>query len=133
MAERTIATPGAPARMRPGREGTRARDRYLAAPVDIYETPQELVLLADLPGVHRDDLEVRVEDGVLTIQGRPRPAASGRLVAQEFELAPYFRQFELGEVIDQARIAAELKHGVLTLHLPKVQPARPRRIEVRGG
>jgi HSP20 family molecular chaperone IbpA len=132
MAERTIATPGVP-RTRPGREGTRARDRYLTPQVDIYETPQELVLLADLPGVNRDDLEVRVEDGVLTIQGRPRHGASGRVLYQEFELIPYFRQFELGEAIDQGRIAAELKHGVLTLHLPKVQPAQPRRIEVRGG
>lgn len=132
MAERTIATPGA-SQAPAGRESTRARERYLTPPVDIYETPQELVLLADLPGVSRDELEVRVDDNVLTIQGRPRPSAAGELRYREFELAPYFRQFELGEAIDQARIAAELKHGVLTLHLPKVQPAQPRRIEVRGG
>ncbi len=128
MAERTFAEPG---RQTKSRETTRAEERYVAPPVDIYETAEGLVLMADLPGVRKEDLEVRVEDNVLTIQARPHHIAPADPVYREFELQNFFRQFELSEEVDQARIGAELKHGVLTLHLPKAEKAKPRRIEVR--
>ncbi len=131
MAEKTVAAAapaGQPAR---SREATRAGDRYVAPAVDIYETAEELVLLADLPGVGKDDLEVRVEDDVLTIRATPHHVAPGEVVWREFELPNFFRQFELSEVIDQEKISADLKHGVLTLHLPKAEKARPRKIEVK--
>jgi len=114
-----------------GREITRAQERYVLPVVDIYETPDSLVLMADLPGVSKEDLDVRVDNDVLTIQGKSSHTAPGEATYREYELVNFFRQFELSERVDQEKIAAELKHGVLTLHLPKTERARPRQIEVR--
>jgi HSP20 family protein len=128
MAERTIPT----ARGRHGaRERTRAEERYVEPPVDIYETEEGLVLLADLPGVSREGLEVRLEDNVLTIEGQAKHAFGGEPVHREYELGHFFRQFDLSEQIDQGRIQAELKHGVLTLRLPKAEKAKPRKIDIK--
>jgi HSP20 family molecular chaperone IbpA len=129
MAEKTIATPENQSRTSTT-EGTRNREQYITPPVDIYETPEELVVMADLPGVTKDDLEVRVDNNLLTIRGRPHHIAPGTPVYQEFELMPFFRQFELSEKIDTEKIRAEFKHGVLFLHLPKAAEAKPRKIEV---
>lgn len=129
MAEKTVTTGTQVAPQT--REVTRAEDRYVAPAVDIYETPEELVLLADLPGVGKDQLEVRVEEDVLTIRGLPQRSVPGEPLWEEFELPNFFRQFELSEVIDQEKISADFKNGVLTLHLPKSQRARPRQIEVK--
>ncbi len=130
MAEKAVSATAAQA---PGRtrEATRAEDRYVAPAVDIYETPEELVLLADLPGVGKDELDVRVEEDVLTIRALSKYPAPGEVLWEEFELPNYFRQFELSEAIDQEKISADFKNGVLTLHLPKSQKARPRQIEVK--
>ncbi|GIX46998.1 MAG: heat-shock protein [Candidatus Tectimicrobiota bacterium] len=130
MVERTVATQQTQ-QVAPTAEGTRERERYVAPPVDIYETPEGLVVMADLPGVSKDDLEVRVDNHVLTIRGRARPAVQADPIYREYELVNFFRQFELTEKIDESRITAELKHGVLTLHLPKAEEAKPRKIEVK--
>jgi len=112
------------------REPTRDVERYVAPPVDIFEEDSGLVVLADLPGVDPAGLDVQVDRGVLTIQARAAHAAGGHPLHREFELRGFFRQFQLSEEIDAQRIAAELKHGVLTLRLPRVQRAAPRRIHV---
>ncbi len=130
MAEKTVA-------MRPRepvptqKEGTHSRERYVAPPVDIYETQAGLVVMADLPGVSKENLDVRVENGLLTIRGRTHSAAPAEAIYREFELANFFRQFELSDKVDQDKITAELKHGVLTLNLPKAEAAKPRQIEVK--
>jgi len=113
------------------REGTRADERYLIPPVDIFETKDGLTVVADLPGVGRDALDIRVAEGILTIEGRAAHAAPGTPVAREYELLSFFRQFELPETVDPDKISADLAHGVLTLKLPKKEAARPRKIEVR--
>jgi HSP20 family molecular chaperone IbpA len=141
MAERTIPAPpvaegttdqgpaeGAPA----GREGTRSRDVFAPPPVDIYEDEQGLVVVADLPGVEPGALDVRVEQGVLTLLGRARALATGTPLHREYELTDFFRQFQLPEEIDAGRIEAALTQGVLTLRLPRAAPAPPRRIQVRS-
>jgi HSP20 family molecular chaperone IbpA len=130
MAEKTVATASTQPMMT-GRESTRAQERYVLPPVDIYETPEGLVLMADLPGVAKEDLEVRVDNNILTFQGKSSHAAPGELIYREYELANFYRQFELSEEVDQGKIAAELKHGVLTLRLPRAEKAKPRHIEVR--
>jgi len=130
MVERTIPAPSGQ-QVATGRESTRAQERYVLPVVDIYETPDSLVLVADLPGVSKEDLDVRVNNDVLTIQGKSSHAAPGEATYREYELVNFFRQFELSERVDQGKIAAELKHGVLTLRLPKTEKARPRQIEVR--
>jgi HSP20 family protein len=132
MAEKTIATPEIQQKA-PMAEGTRTHERYITPPADIYETPEGLVVMADLPGVTRENLEVRVENNLLTIRGHSRHIAPEAPVYREYELVHFFRQFELTEKIDAAKITAELKHGVLLLHLPKAAEAEPRKIEVAVG
>jgi HSP20 family molecular chaperone IbpA len=129
MAEKTVANRGRATQ--PGREETRSDERYVTPPVDIYETAEGLVVKADLPGVAKDGLDVRVENNLLTIRGKAAHAAPGDPVYREYELINFFRQFELNDKVDQQRISAELKHGVLTLKLPKAEEAKPRRIDVK--
>ena len=112
------------------REETREQERYITPPVDIFETKDGLTVVADLPGVEQNALDVRVADGILTIQGRTAHAAPGTPIDREYELLHFYRQFELPEEVDAEKIAAELKHGVLTLRLPKKEKAKPRKVEV---
>jgi HSP20 family molecular chaperone IbpA len=114
-----------------GREETRSQERYVTPPVDIYETPDGLVVLADLPGVAKNALDVRVENSLLTIRGKATHSAPGDVIYREYDLVSFFRQFELDEKVDQQKISAELKNGVLALNLPKADKAKPRRIDVR--
>lgn len=130
MAERTVAT-RAQEKPPSSREVTRSQERYITPPVDIYETSDGLVVKADLPGVAKDGLDLRVENNLLTIRGKAAHAAPGDPVYREYGLVNFFRQFELNERVDQGEISAELKHGVLTLHLPKAEEAKPRKIEVK--
>ncbi len=129
MAEKTV--PRRHPEASPGRrEDTRAQERYIAPPVDIFEDKDGLTVVADLPGVEQKGLDVRVADGILTIQGRTAHVAPGTVIEREYELLNFYRQFELPEEVDSEKIAAELKYGVLTLHLPKKEKAKPRKIEV---
>lgn len=129
MAEKTVDVPTG--RETSGREGTRSVERYVAPPVNIYEVADGLVLVADLPGTSKEKLNVGVKEGVLTIQANAAHASPGEPVYREYELSSFFRQFEISEELDQERIQAELKHGVLTLRLPKAEKAKPRQIEVK--
>jgi len=113
------------------KENTRSQERYVTPAVDIYETVDGLVVKADLPGVAKDGLDLRVENNLLTIRGRAVHCAQGEMLYGEYQLADFFRQFELSDKVDQQKISAELKHGVLTLNLPKAEEAKPRKIEVR--
>jgi len=131
MAEKTVAAPDI---QTPNTtESTRHPERYVAPPVDIYETRDGLVVLADLPGVAKEALEVRVDNNVLTIRGHARHAVPGDVTYREYELVNFFRQFELNDKVDQSRITADLKSGVLTLNLLKAEEVKPRQIEVRVG
>jgi HSP20 family molecular chaperone IbpA len=130
MAEKTVANRSRETKPA-SREETRSDERYVTPPVDIYETTEGLVVKADLPGVAKDGLDVRVENNLLTIRAKACHIAAGEPVYREYGLANFFRQFELNERVDQQRISAELKHGVLTLTLPKAEEAKPRRIDVK--
>jgi HSP20 family molecular chaperone IbpA len=132
MAEKTVAT-STTQKGEVTRESTRNQERYISPPVDIYETSQGLMVMADLPGVTKDTLDVRVDNNILTIRGLAHHPGVGDPVHREYELMNFFRQFELGEKIDQGKISADLKHGVLTLDLPKAEEAKPRRIEIKVG
>ena len=130
MAEKTVAAASGK-QVPTGREMTRAQERYIQPPVDIYETPEGLVLLADMPGVAPSDLEVRLEENILTIQGKAKHAIDKEPIYREFELVNFFRQFELSEHVDQEKIAARLNNGVLMLQLPRAEKAKPRQIQVQ--
>ena len=113
-------------------EDTRERESTLVPPVDIFEVKDGLVVVADLPGLEKDAIDVRVENDILTIQGATAKwAVAHTPVYEEHKLANYFRQFELSDAVNQEKIRAEMKHGVLTIHLPKAEEARPKKIEVK--
>jgi HSP20 family protein len=130
MVERTVAVPE-PQQVESATEGTRTEERYITPPVDIHELPESLVVTADVPGVSQNDLDVRVDNNILTIQGRAKHAVTDASTHREYELINVFRQFELTDTIDQSKISADLKHGVLTLILPKAETAKPKQIPVR--
>jgi HSP20 family protein len=99
--------------------------------VDIYETEKELTLLADLPGVDPKGLEIDLRDDTLTILGKTDAEdEERRYLVREYGVGNFQRQFTLSEVIDQEKISAKLINGVLTLVLPKVEKAKPRKIAV---
>jgi len=113
-------------------EATRG-DVYFTPRVDIYETDQELTLYADLPGVRPEDVDLRFERGELILHGRVQPQAGGQqYYLNEYQEGDFYRVFQVHESIDASRIAAECKHGVLTVHLPKAEAAKPRQVKVRG-
>ena len=131
MAEKTVPA-AAKERNIATREETRSQERYVTPPVDIYEDRDGLVVKADLPGISKENLDVRVENGLLTIQTKSGNATvSGAPVYREYELVNFFRQFELSDKVDQQKISADLKHGVLTLTLPRAAEAKPKKIEVK--
>jgi HSP20 family protein len=101
--------------------------------VDIVETEGELTLYADLPGVAPSDVDLRYENGELFLQGHvSRRSADKRLALQEYEEGDFYRAFTIHESIDSSRITADCKNGVLTLHLPKTEAVKPRKIAVKG-
>ncbi|MFC1895560.1 Hsp20/alpha crystallin family protein [Thermodesulfobacteriota bacterium] len=109
--------------------------RVFTPEVDILEKEGEIVVLADLPGVRAEDLVIDLRENVLTIEGDvPAPEAEGEVdVLREYETGRYYRQFTVSSVIDQSNIQAALTDGVMTLTLPKIPKAQPRKIEVRTG
>ena len=103
--------------------------------VDIFESETDITLLADMPGVTTDHMTIDLRDDVLTLTGEAETdgEASEEPILLEYGVGKYYRQFTLSEVIDQAKITAELKDGVLRLVLPKVEKATPRKITVSAG
>jgi len=112
---------------------TREEARTLVPAVDIFDVEDGLAVVVDLPGVEKEAIEVRVENDVLTIGGKAKHASPGTSLYREFELVNYFRQFQLSEHVDQEKIKAEMKYGVLTIFLPKAEKAKPRKISVNVG
>jgi HSP20 family protein len=102
--------------------------------VDILENNNELTLVADLPGVKSDAIDIHFEDGVLTIQGtvEPRYPENANFLLCEYGIGDFYRTFRVGEQIDASNIHAEYRDGVLTVHLPKAEKAKPRKIKVQA-
>jgi HSP20 family protein len=101
--------------------------------VDILETDDEFLLMADMPGVTPEHVDIRFENGELTLHGRrPTNHADKSRALWEYEVTNFFRTFRLTEHIAAERIEAEIKNGVLTVHLPKAEAVKPRRIAVKG-
>ena len=115
------------------KEETTVPVRIFLPTADIYETQDALTVTLEIPGVEKDKVEVSVEDGVLKVEGRLDFAKYQGLqpLYTEYNVGNYSRSFRLSSKIDQSSISAELKDGVLSLVLPKVQEAKPRTIEVK--
>jgi HSP20 family protein len=108
-------------------------DRYFQPRVDILENDKELVLYADMPGVRPEQVDLHYERGELVLHGRIQPPQRrGQPLVREYAEGDYFRVFQIHESIDSSKIEATCKNGVLVIHLPKVEAARPRQITVKG-
>ena len=114
----------------------RTRDVWSYMPkVDVVEMEDELLVLADTPGADAKCMDVRYEQGVLTIHGKVEPRqneSTTNYLLCEYGVGDYYRTLTIGEGIDADKISAELTNGVLELHLPKTQAYKPRKITVRG-
>lgn len=115
------------------KEETTVPARAFLPNADIYETNDALNVVLEMPGVEKSSVDIRVEDGVLRIDGRLDFAKYQGLqpLYTEYNVGHYSRTFRLSSKIDQNKIGAELKDGVLSLVLPKVEEAKPRSIQVK--
>lgn len=100
--------------------------------VDIFENGESLTLLADIPGVNKNDVNVELDKGILTIDGKIRPQAYEGLTVlySEYQIGHFYRQFKLSEEIDEEKIEASLENGVLKVLLPKVKKAQRKTIAI---
>ena len=103
--------------------------------VDIFENQDTLVLIADMPGVNSEGVDIHLKDNELTISGRPKKEEKKlpTPIYTEYESGGFLRSFTLSNVIDQAKIEASMKDGVLKVVLPKAEAAKPRQIVVKAG
>jgi HSP20 family molecular chaperone IbpA len=115
-------------------EQTRPLRAFLPT-ADIFETEEALAVVLEMPGVDRNNIDVNVDNGVLTIEGRIEFNKYEGLqpIYSEYNIGPFRRSFRISSQIDQDKIKAEMRDGVITLTLPKAEEAKPRRIEVRTG
>ncbi len=100
--------------------------------VDIYENDEEILLYADMPGVAREDITVHLDNGKLSLTGVRRMEHGGAPRLEEFGAVEYRRVFSVPQGIDIDKVNAELKDGVLCLHLPKSEAVRPKQIEIKA-
>jgi HSP20 family protein len=117
------------------RDDTTRDQPFVVPPVDVYENESGITLLADLPGVSRDRLGVRVDGETLIVEASATTAQPEgmQLIYGEAQYPSYRRQFTLSRELDSSRIEAALKDGVLKLQIPRREEAKPRRVEVRVG
>ena len=113
-------------------EQTRPLRAFLTT-ADIFETEEALAVVLEMPGVDRNNIDVNVDNGVLTIGGRIDFDKYEGLqpVYSEYNIGPFRRSFRISSQVDQDKIKAEMRDGVITLTLPKAEQAKPRRVEVR--
>jgi HSP20 family molecular chaperone IbpA len=106
--------------------------RVILPNADIYETPNDLKVVLEMPGIEKSNVEIKVEDGVLHVEGRLDLSKYAGLqpLYTEYNVGHYARTFQLSSKIDQNKIAAEMTDGVLSLTLPKVEEAKPRTIQI---
>ena len=114
-------------------DGTPATQRTFHLAADVRATEDELVFVCDVPGVRRDDLEILVEGGVLTIKGTRRPPTSADRAISERAFGAFASRYTLPDYVDPERISADLADGVLTVKVPKQPKAKPRRIQIGEG
>jgi HSP20 family protein len=106
--------------------------RFFRPSVDIVEKADELLLFADVPGADGNALDINFEEGELTLHAKvePRQKPDQPYMHQEYGVGDFYRTFQISEMIDASKISAEYGDGVLTLHLPKAESVKPRKIAV---
>ena len=112
----------------------RTHDRKVFIPVvDIYETNDQIILMAEMPGVDEKSIDVTLDNDVLTLRGQVTPVTPKgyELVYSEYEIGDFERSFSINESINADKIEAQYSSGVLTVRLPKAEPAKAKKIEVK--
>lgn len=114
-------------------EKTVERTRTLVPAVDIYEEGGAVRIRMEMPGVRKEDVELRIENDLLSIKGsKGQNGQDGAYVLRERHFGEYYKQFTLDDTIDREKVDASMKNGVLVVTLNKKEAAKPRRIEVRS-
>jgi HSP20 family protein len=115
------------------KEETTIPARVFLPAADIFEGENDLTVVLEMPGVEKDNIEIQVEGGILNVEGRLDLSKYKGLqpLYTEYNIGHYSRSFRLSNKIDQNKIAAEMKDGVLSLKLPKAEEAKPRTIQVK--
>lgn len=110
-----------------------APERTFTPRVDIVENESAVLLYADMPGVRPADVDLRFDQGELTLKGKVQPReANGQMLFGEFEVGDFQRVFQIPETIDAGRIDAEFKNGVLVVTLPKQEAAKPKQVQIKA-
>ncbi len=104
----------------------------VAPAVDIYENDDEILLHADMPGVEKDDIKVNIDNGKLELSGVRKLVTNGAVDWEEFGDVEFSRSFSVPQAIDVNKVNAQLRDGVLYLHLPKSDNAKPRQIAIQA-
>jgi len=109
------------------------REPWLAPLIDIYETKEDYFLTAQMPGVSKDDVKIKLEEDHLVIMGRITfdEVVNRKYVLKETETGNYYRRFKISDSIDDSRIDAKLENGVLNVKLPKHERMKPKTIEIK--
>lgn len=116
--------------VRPGRAGERAH----SLPIDAYATEDDLVLMASIPGVDPNDVQITIEGDMLTIKGEVKPPLENvSYLLQERRFGPFYRQLQINVPMQADKAEASFDKGVLTLTIPKAEEVKPRQIKVKAG
>jgi len=120
--------------MRPARPGADEQGKAMIPATDVVEHDSEYVVRAELPGVRKEDIDITVQDGVLTINAESKSSVEekqgGRVIRQERRYGKYVRSMRLGAQIDEGKVRANYRDGVLELRLPKAEEVKPKKISV---
>ncbi|SIO00968.1 Molecular chaperone IbpA, HSP20 family [Singulisphaera sp. GP187] len=118
----------------PGAESSQPPATYFTPPIDIHESPDGLILEADLPGATEHNVSIQLEDNVLSLYAQVTSQApeGSRILHQEYQVGDFYRSFILSDEVERSRITAELHNGVLRLILPKAERAKTHRIEIKS-
>jgi len=109
------------------------RESWIAPLVDIYETKDDYFLSAQMPGVKKEDVKIKLEDGNLVIMGRIDydTILSHKYALKETETGNYYRRFKISDSVDESRVDAKLDNGILNVKLPKHERVKPKTIEIK--
>ena len=104
---------------------------YYKPLTDIFEDGEKVVLTMDMPGVQNSDLEIKIQDNLMRLTGKVNRKNMAKTLLEEYQIGDYYSEFTLSNNVDQQNISASLTNGVLKLIIPKMESAKPRRIEIK--
>ncbi len=110
----------------------REQEQVYVPATDVRETPEAIIMQFDMPGVSKDNVDIRLDRNLLAVTGKVERQEQGNIVYQEYRIGDYYREFTLSEDLDKENITAEMQAGVLTLTIGKTEKAKPRKISITG-